>query len=178
MVIKIRPVSSAPVVADGTYPGKIVSVDFKSEPNKFNNNEPQEVIYTEVSIKTPEGPVKLRKRVTYVESWSEKSNMFKVLSDLDCLPEPGEGFDFNDLLGMNVTVAVKNNTQDGKTYVNIDQMLPRVAKREVHTRERKIQKVEKKLEDDSDFDFGDIIDEVGDDGDSSGDDDVENEDED
>ena len=174
MAVKVRPVSSMPVVADGSYPGKITSVENKTEPNKYKNNEPHEVFYLEITIKTPDEPVKLRKRIPYVASWSEKSTMFKLLRDLECLPEPGEGFDFDDLLGMNVQVSVINNQHEGKIYPNVDQMRPRVTKKEVRRLERK---VEKKPENDADFDFGDIIDEVGDDGDN-GDDDVEVEDED
>ena len=160
--IRTRPALSGQNVANGTHVGKIASITFKTEPNKYNNNEPQEVFYIEVSIQTPAGTVKLRKRVPYVETWSEKSNMFKLLRDLDCLPEPGEKFNFNGLVGMDVTVSVMNNTQGDRTYSNITQMLPCVAKKEPRKLERKVQKVDEKPVGDADFDFGDFSDDLDD----------------
>ena len=160
--IKTRP--PLPIrVENGTYPANIDSVSFNTEPNKFQNDELHEVITLKVSVKTPTGIVTLRKQVAYVESWHDKSNMVKLLRDLECMPEPSEDFDFDDLVGMNVTVVVKNNTKDGKTYSNIDQMLPRVTKKEVRKLERKAQN---KSENDADFDFGDFSDDL-DDGDAN-----------
>jgi len=80
-------------------------------------------------ISTLDAVVKLRKRVPYVESWSEKSGMYRLLDDLNCLPEPGESFDFCSLVDMPVTVLVTNNKVDDKIYSNIENMLPRTIKK-------------------------------------------------
>ena len=116
-------------VSAGIHDGSILSVVFKTEPNKYKNDELHEVIYIDVSVDTHDGTAKLRKRVPYVESWSDKSNMYKLLDDLRCLPAPDEDFTFASLVGMDVTVVVKNNTVGDRTYSNIDKMLPRATKK-------------------------------------------------
>ena len=166
-MVRIRPNISAQTAANGIYMGKITSVTIKTEPDKYNDGKPHDVIYFGVEIKTPTGPVKLRKLVSYVESWSDKSNMYKMLDDLECLPEPGTGFDFNSLVGKKVDVVVKNNnTQDGKTYSNIDRLLPRSLKKAteptasaqstVKTTTKKPVKAEEAPDEDDDYNFSDI----------------------
>ena len=154
--VRTRPIISSQIAADGAYKGKFTSVTIKPVPDKYNDGKPHDVIHFDVEIKTPTGPVKLRKLVSYVESWSEKSNMYKLLDDLDCLPEPGTKFDFGSLVGKKLDVVVKNNTsQDGRTYSNIARLLPRSLK-SVDKTAKKTVKVEEKPENDADFDFEDF----------------------
>ena len=154
-LIRRRPpaVGQFPNVANGVYPGTINSVAFKDGTNPYKDDEAQEYLHVGVSVVTPTGTVKMTKRVPYVESWSDKSNMYKMLDDLGCVPEEEEDFDFGTLVDMDVTVVVKNTTtKDGKTYSNIDTMMPRATtKTSTPARNKASAKVKESTED-SDFD--------------------------
>ena len=128
--VRIRPdINHFRQLPSGLYPGVIIEVSFKEELDKYNNDRPHEVIHIKAALETDGGAVNLIKRVAYVKSWSDKSNMYKLLDDLGCLPGLNEEFDFDSLIGMNVTVVVKNNTVGDRTYSNIDKMLPRSTKK-------------------------------------------------
>lgn len=124
-----------PNVPDGEYRGKLKSVMFKEVANPHKNNELQEFVHVGANVETKDGIKQLCKRVAY--SWYEKSHMYKMLDDLGCLPEKNEDFDFSSLIDMNVTITIKNNTHEGKTYSNIDKIQPRAAGKEPASAPRK-----------------------------------------
>jgi len=124
-----------PNVPDGKYHGKFTSVTIKEAPDSFNNNALKEYVHVGVDVETEDGIKQLCKRVAY--SWYEKSHMYKMLDGLGCLPKENEDFDFSSLIDMNVTITIKNNTHEGKTYSNIDKIQPRAAGKESASAPRK-----------------------------------------
>ena len=62
--------------------------------------------------------------------WSEKSNLRKLAKATQRLPDHGDNFDPDTLIGAKLIVVVENKEKDGKTYSNIvDFLPPKVAKK-------------------------------------------------
>ena len=113
-----RPVDDRKNITDGSYIGKIVSIELIERESVYTSDNKRVVLNIKVSIEDEEGEnVTLYLPVNY--SWSKKGNMVKTLEMLNCLPNPGDDIELDDLIGIDVEIIIENVERDGVAYANI-----------------------------------------------------------
>src|SRR6056297_198710 len=110
-----RPGARAPL-NDGRYPGTIVSSKLREGKDRFNGGQRK---FLNLGIEVDAGDGGTRKvfyGCNYYDDreWSSKLKIYRLLENLDRLPEPGEALDIKSLVGMEVDVMIQAKSKNGK----------------------------------------------------------------
>ena len=116
-----RPTKTKRYIEEGIWEGEITDAEIDEVKSKYHDSGKRTVIKIEVKVRDDDGnDVVLYDYPT--KTWSKQGNWYKILDNLDMLPAPGEDFDLDDLVGVQVKVMVENVTKGDKTYSNIVKM--------------------------------------------------------
>ena len=116
-----RPAEIKDYVEEGSHEGKIEEVELKELASDYHPSGKRVAVMIKVNVEDGHGnKVSICEFPTY--TWDERGNWHKILKDLDMLPEPGDKFELDNLVGLKVKVLVENVEKRGKTYSNITKM--------------------------------------------------------
>lgn len=116
-----RPAGNRDYLNEGLHEGTIEAVELKELASDYHPSGKRIAVMIKVSVEDGHrNSVSICEFPTY--TWDERGNWYKILKDLDMLPEPGEEFVLDDLVGLKVKVMVENVEKNQKTYSNIAKM--------------------------------------------------------
>ena len=118
---KIRP-SVSQLVEDGIYAGKIVGAFEKVFKSQYYPSGQRDVLSIRVAVYNSDEIRYLFYNVTW--EWTNY-RFCQLLEDMAVMPEPGEEFNPEKLVGKNVIISVENQTSQGRNFTNIVEMKPR-----------------------------------------------------
>ena len=117
---KIRP-SVSQLVEDGIYAGKIVGAFEKVFKSQYYPSGQRDVLSIRVAVYTSDEVRYLFYNVTW--GWTNY-RFCQLLEDMGVMPEPGEEFSPESLVGKNVMISVENQTSQGRDFTNIVELKP------------------------------------------------------
>lgn len=121
MTIIRRPILNGYFDEDKPYAGRIESVSLCQIKSSFYAGS-RDAVRFQIQVKDEnEQLVTLFFSPTY--SWSASSKFYKTLINLEALPKPGEDFNLDSLVGLNVLVRIKLNEKDEMIYSNVVELL-------------------------------------------------------
>ena len=109
-------------IADGIYPCKITQFEFREGFDKFKNRDAIFLVPTFDIINDDGENVALTKFLGL--SWTEKSNLKKLAKATGTLPEKGESFNPDNILGASLQVSIENEEKEGKSISKIVDFFP------------------------------------------------------
>ena len=117
---KIRPIESQ-LVEDGIYEGKIVGAFEKVFKSRYHPGGQRDVLAIRVAVYNSDEVRYLFYNVTW--EWTNY-RFCQMLEDMAVMPEPGEEFNPEKLVGKNVIISVETQTSQGRNFTNIVELKP------------------------------------------------------
>lgn len=105
-------------IQQGNYKGRITDIKLKAQ--QATQYGYKDILTVEVEVDL--GVIKIKKNTSYYISNQEETRFSKFLDDMK-IDRQLEEFDVDELVGVNVEVAIKNNKVGGNVYTNIDRIV-------------------------------------------------------
>lgn len=117
---KVRP-SEELHIKNGIYDGTIVGAYEKVFKSQYNPSGQRDVLSLRVRVHHQSEVYFLFYNVTW--EWTNY-RFCQLLEDLAVMPEPGEEFNPDSMVGKNVTIVVENQVSQGRNFTNIVELKP------------------------------------------------------